>query len=105
MNIVDFVDEVPCRLDGIHELPHQVGRIVLQAHVRRIVKGTEQRLESNWTCGDVRAVRPWFPEDSHMIGFTGSKIFFVVDTYDFVYLVLKRLGSILSRSRSDVGDA
>src|SRR5580704_7822678 len=104
MHVVDLVDEFARGLDGVHHLPNQVRRIVLQADVWGVAEAFEQRFETRWAHRQVGATGPRLPQNLHVVLLAGREILFVVDANDVVDLGLERLLRVLARTCSDVRD-
>ena len=105
MDVVDLVGEFARGRHRVHELPHQVRRIELQAHVRAVLEGFEQRLPAHRPGGDVRPAGVGLPQDAHLVLLAGGEVLFGVNLDDLIHLPLQlhiRDGAALP---ADVGDA
>src|SRR5450432_1180367 len=69
VDVVNLAGEVARRLHRVHELPHQVRRVELQAHPRAVLEGLEQRFPSQRAGADVGTAGVRFPENAHLVFF------------------------------------
>src|ERR1700738_3442320 len=103
MHVEDFIGKIASGLNGVHHLPDQMRRIVLQTHIRSVSESCEQGIEAGRAYREIGAARVRLPEYPHVVLFTGGKILFGIDANDIVHLLLEgpaRIG-VLSRRSAD----